>query len=322
MLTDLLFYVFLLILPVVLWLIPKTRHQNGNWLIALKMVPPGILVFFLIDKLVLKTQFLLSEWMEIPIIIPFWIRFTIPLIAAFLIIIFGGLFIKRKFGAEKKYNPGPSILLFIILMPPAVIAYSVISFASIIITRDYKGEWRSSWLPPEGNTRIAFQQQSIHPFLAEYNYRLRFTRDGQKFYQMLFTNCGGRTHFNIYRLKDGRFLFRDKDWDYLVDVPKQQVFRLASFEDRLYAALVPNEEINSWSGPQRKKGKIVMNMGKHTVPADDVTGVLEGMTYYGCILTRFYPASQKPEMNITKTEIRMKAHQMRIKQKNDPKKTH
>jgi len=72
---------------------------------------------------------------------------------------------------------------------------------------------------------------------------------------MLFCNPGGRTLFNLYRLKDGRLLFRDKDWDYLVDVSKQQVFWLKSAEGKLYTAQIPNEEVTSWSGPAGKGGK-------------------------------------------------------------------
>ena len=44
-----------------------------------------------------------------------------------------------------------------------------------------------------------------------------------------------------------------------------------------------------------------MDMGKHTVPAEDVTGILDGMEYYGCITYRFYSSSEKAEHKITKT---------------------
>ena len=43
-----------------------------------------------------------------------------------------------------------------------------------------------------------------------------------------------------------------------------------------------------------------MEMGDQTVPAEDVTGILDGMTYYGCIEDRFYPAEKKPEQKIEK----------------------
>ena len=86
-----------------------------------------------------------------------------------------------------------------------------------------------------------------------------------------------------------------------VQGPECRVFRLEHFEDKLYAARIPNVEIDSWSFvPERKDGGFVMDMGGQTVPAEDVTGILDDMTYYGCIEDHFYPAEQKPEEQISK----------------------
>ena len=303
MLADLIFTVLMLILPVVLWLVPKTRRNNGNWLIALKTVPLGIIVCYWCGELMSKIAWIVSDRQERDYEPPILIILAVSLIAAFLVIIPGGLFIKRKFRMEKKYNPLPSVLLFVLALPPAILAATLISCAGDFMQDDYEGEWVSIWLPREGNTGIAFQEQPIHPFLAEYNYRLCFSRDGERSYQLLLTNTGGRTQFNVYRLKDGRLLFRDKMWDYLVDVlgSECRVLRLEPFEGKLYAAQIPNELFKSWSFvPERKDGEIVMGMGDQTVPAEDVTGILDGMTYYGCIEDRFYPAEQKPEQKIKK----------------------
>ena len=250
-----------------------------------------------------KIAYIISERQERDYEPPILIILAVSLVAAFLVIIPGGLFIKRKFGTEKKYNPFPSILLFVLALPPAIFAATLISCAGDLMQSDYEGEWGSIWLPREGNTGIAFQEQSIHPFLAEYNYRLCFSRDGERSYQLLLTNTGGRTLFNVYRLKDGRLLFRDKMWDYLVDVlgPECRVFRVEPFEDKLYAARIPNEKFDSWAFvPERKDDGIVMEIGEEIVPAEDVTGILDGMTYYGCIQDRFYPAWEKPEQEIKK----------------------
>ena len=309
MLDDIFFTIVMLILPVVLWLIPNTRRNNDNWLIALKTVPPGIIVAYWCVKLLVKLAPVISERLERDFEFPAWIIIAVALAAAFLVIIPGGLFIKRKYGTEKKYNPGPSVLLFFLALPPAILAAVGIHAVGVFLdlvsgdTTDYNGEWRSMWLPREGNTGIAFQEQSIHPFLAEYNYRLCFSRDGERSYQFLLTNTGGSTHFNVYRMKDGRLLFRDKEWDYLVDVqgPECRVFRVEPFEDKLYAARIPEELFDSWSFvPMRKDDGIVMEMGDQTIPAEDVTGILDGMTYYGCIRDRFYPAGEKPEQEIKK----------------------
>lgn len=303
MLDDLIFTILMLILPAILWIVPKTRRNNGNWLIAWKTVPLGFIAMCWTGWLMSKIQSVLCERLERNIDIPFWVVLVVPLTVAFLVIIPGGLFIRRKFGTEKKYNPGPSILIFLAAVPHVIILSWILSFVCDLGANDYKGEWRTAWLPKEGNTAIAFQEQPIHPFLAEYDYRLLFSRDGEQTYQLLLRNTGGSTYFNVYRLKDGRLLFCDKEWDYLVDVqgPECRVFRVDSLEDRLYAARIPNEKIGSWSiVPIREDDQIVMRMGDHTVPAEDVTGILDGMTYYGCIQDRFYPADQKPEQTIKK----------------------
>jgi len=303
MLDDLFFTILMLILPAILWIVPKTRRNNGNWLIALKTVPLGIIVCYWCGELMSKIAWIVSDRQERDYEPPILIILAVSLIAAFLVIILGGLFIKRKFRMEKKYNPFPSVLLFLLALPPAILAATLISCAGDFMQDDYKGGWGSFWLPREGNTGIAFQEQPIHPFLAEYNYRLCFSRDGERSYQFLLTNTGGRTLFNVYRLKDGRLLFRDKMWDYLVDVlgPECRVLRVEPFEGKLYAAQIPNELFNSWSFvPRRKNDEIVMMMGDQAVPAEDVTGILDGMTYYGCIEDRFYPAEQKPEQKIEK----------------------
>ena len=76
------------------------------------------------------------------------------------------------------------------------------------------------------------------------------------------------------------------------------------FEGKLFAAIIPNENINSWGGPYRRENKIYMDFGKHTVQAEDVSGCLDGMKYRGCILDRFYSAKEKPEQTIEFSQSR------------------
>ena len=168
MLDDLIFTILMLILPAILWIVPKTRRNNGNWLIAWKTVPLGFIAICWTGWLMSKFQSVLCERLEKDIDIPFWVTLVVPLTVAFLVIIPGGLFIRRKFGTEKKYNPGPSILIFLAAVPHVIILSWILSFVCDLGADDYKGEWRTAWLPKEGNTAIAFQEQPIHPFLAEY----------------------------------------------------------------------------------------------------------------------------------------------------------
>ena len=289
---------FLVALPAIIaWAVPPLRKRNGNFLIALKTVPVGFFALYLTDKFISGCYRWLCEYKfeNIPDF-HFAIRFGIPFLFALLAITVSGWIIHKKFRVESRYNPLPSLLLFFPYWLMVAILSFMISMAMLFSTTgEYRSEWRSNYLPQENGVRIAFEDQSIHRMLAEYNYRLRFIRNGQTSYQLLFTNFGGRTHFNLYRLKDGRLLFQDKDWDYIVDVNNVKVYRLESTGGKQYIAPVPNEEINSWGDPEKRDGKIVMSMGKHYVPAEEVSGILDGMVYYGCIKDRFYPASEKPE---------------------------
>lgn len=303
---DIILCIIILLPAIIAWSVPKLRKSNGNWLISLKTVPLGIMALFFTDKAINWFYRRRCEYhLENIVKLPYGIRTAIIIGSALLTIIIAGFLINRKFRMEQKFNPLPSILLFF----PSLIAVAILSFfLSIFImfnTKEYQGEWHSVYLPRENGNGFVFEQQSIHPFLAEYNYRLRFVRNRKSVYQLLFVNCGGRTHFNLYRLKDGRILFRDKDWDYIVDSVKQQTFRLEPLQNKLYIAKVPNENINSWGGPYEKNGKIVMDMGNHTVTAEDVTGILDGMKYYGCITDRFYSSSEKAEHKIDKIRDRL-----------------
>ena len=301
MLEEGIFLFFIALPAIIAWSVPQLRKRNGNFLIALKTVPAGLVALVFADKLIHWSYLQLCEYKFENIRLHISIKYGIPLVIALLVITVSGWIIRKKFREEKRYNPLPSLLMFF----PSFLAAGVLSFiiSMALFCNNYSGyrsEWRSLYLPQDNGVKIAFENQSIHSMLAEYNYRLRFIRNGQTSYQLLFTNCGGRTHFNLYRLKDGRMLFRDKDWDYVVDVKHLKVYRLESLDGKPYIALIPNEEINFWGGPEERNGKIVMNMGKHNVPSEEVSGILDGMVYYGCIKDKFYPASQNPEEPIKK----------------------
>ena len=288
-----------ILLPAIIaWTIPKLRKSNGNWMISLKIVPLGIIALVLTDKAIRWLYRWRCEYLMANVnALDFEIRAVILFGSTALTMIIAGVIITRKLRTKTKFNPLPSILLFF----PSLFAAAILSFLVSMLMfnpKTIKEEWHPVYLPQENGEGFVFESQSIHLFLAEYNYRLRFVRNKKSTYQMLFTNYGGKTHFNLYRLKDGRLLFSDKDWDYIVDTTKQQAFRLAPLKDKLYIAQIPNEEIHSWSGPYEKNGSIVMEFGEHTVTAEDATGILDGMVYYGCITDRFYSAAERAETKI------------------------
>ena len=148
MAADLIFTALLLILPTVLWLVPKTRRNNGNWLIAMKTFPLGIIAAFWVGELLGKIARIISERQEREFEFPFGMGLAISLAAGFLVIILGGLFIKRRFGTEKKYNPGPSVLLFLLFLLPSLFCLLIITYACNLMESDYKGKWQNIWLIP------------------------------------------------------------------------------------------------------------------------------------------------------------------------------
>ena len=298
---DIIIIALLLGFAALWWAIPKTRHSGNNWIIALKTFPLGMIAFILSSNLLAMAMKYWGELYMKNAAIPMWVKISIPFAAALVVIIGMGIYFKRRSDDDKKYNPLPALILFILALIPTSVLSFFISLALISSPRNiqnYRGDWQTIWLELGTREKVAFEQQSIHPFLAEYNYRLRFVTDGETSRKMLFVNTGGRTHFNIYKLADGRFLFRDKDWDYLVDVPTRQVQRLALFEGKLYAAPIPNEEINSWGGPYKMGDKVFMDFGSHRTPATEVTGILNNMQYIGCIKHEFHPVAEMPEPEI------------------------
>ena len=298
MLEDVILLCIVMVPAIAAWAVPQLRKMNGNFIISLKTIPLGVLTLCLTSHLAVQIYRWLCEYHCKEIEGAGIYVKGIPVAAALLVIALSGWLIHKKFRVEKRYNPLPALLLFF----PALLAVCILAFMIDIFAfaafKTKQSEWRPCYLPPQNEVKMVFEQQSIHPFLAEYNYRLRFVKEGRKIYQQLFTNCGGKTHFNIYCLKDGRFLFRDKDWDYIVDVAGQQAYRLEPFGGKLYMAPVPNEEVHSWGGPYEKNGQIMMEMGSFHGPAEEVTGILDGMVYYGCIRDKFYPASAAPEEKI------------------------
>ena len=298
---EVLLIIFLLIIEAVWWIIPGTRKKNGNIIIALKTFPLGMITWILSNFLIGQTvRFIGESKMENVSISPNW-QFSIALTLTIAVIIGSGIIIKRYWGNEKKYNPLPSLGCFALLWIPTAafgMFLAIMTFGFSISKDSTHSEWSTEWLNIGTKEKIAFESQSIHPFLAEYNYRLRFVQEGKSHRQWLFINTGGRTHFNIYRLADGRFLFQDKEWDYLVDAEKMEVYRLEGADGKLYAALIPNEIVHTWSGPDKSGEQVVMRFGRHEVPAVDVTGILDNMQYCGCIKDRFYSAQEKPETAI------------------------
>ena len=81
MLADIIFTILMLILPVVLCIVPKTRRNNGNWLIALKTVPLGLIAAGWSGELLLKIAPIISERQERDFSFPFSLHLAVMLTA-------------------------------------------------------------------------------------------------------------------------------------------------------------------------------------------------------------------------------------------------
>ena len=284
--------VLLLFVPAVLWAIPRTRRAVGSWTLAWKTVPVGCLGFVVLLSL--------FGWLFKQIgVAASWGTFILALGVTWTGIVAVVRLVRRKFAASGSFNWLPSVAVFLAYGVVFTIAIWVLA-AAIFMRGDYRGKWRDYQFCSE--PPLVFGECSIHPFLAEYDYRIRFGKGGDAPTATLMTNTGGRTYFNIYRLRDGRFYLTDKDFDYLVDPASQKVSYLSALEGRTYAAPLPNWKITSWSGAFRRgDNKVVLHFNDLTVEAQDVDTVFEGMVYHGCIACgRFIPAAEHPETPIAR----------------------
>ncbi len=295
----------LLCCTILLILIPRTRRSTNNWIVALKSVQPGCAVFILLNILcgVLLVKYACRLY-------PLNLRHIFP--AAILImlgvIIWLARFFRKHYRAENKFSILPFILLFFFFaaaVPVAEVAYDVAKYALLYKNGNYKGDWKSIAIPPENGTELIFDYRSIHPMLAEYDYRLCMKKNGTKKYIRLQTNCGGRTAFNIYRLRDGRLLFRDKDADYIADADKQEVWYLFRQGGCDYAGFYSDcgeDNFNgvSWSSGG-EAGRVFFSRSgdaKNRTEAVRLTDELDGKVFYGTIDYCFLPAAKRPEFEL------------------------
>ncbi|MBR4665157.1 MAG: hypothetical protein IKO93_14925 [Lentisphaeria bacterium] len=301
----------LLLLPAaILWAIPKTRRAGGNTATAWKSVPFGCATMLLIPELIGGLIWLLAEsgWAvrHLPGSPVFFLALLFLSVTAGILVI---LKIRnccwKHFPTEEHVSSLPFYAAFSVLAVfgcGAMIALQIISYGIMIKSgRQFHGPWRTYKIVHEYGTELAFQERSIHPFLAEYDYRFRFRKDGAETFQDLWVNTGGRTFFNVFRLKNGRLFFSDKRNDYIVDVKTRKVWLILKEGRDYYAAALPSEGFDSPSyGFGKVSGKFQIRIGQRPVETVSVTDQLGGMTYIGCITTGFFPASEKPYQQVTK----------------------
>ena len=302
---ETLFVSAVLLLPaVILWLIPKTRRATGSAVTAWKTVPFGCLTMFLIPEILWGLYCWFAE--ENGIVLS-GIQILFPLIgipAGIVLIVRLRNRIWKRYNAEGPRSAVPFYLVFFGLCLAffwiSVIGSGLYYYWLIRSGKQYHGRWRTYVVTKQYDTELAFQERPIHPFLAEYDYRMRFRRNGKDTFQNLWCNTGGKTYFNIFKLKDGRLLFSDKDQDYLVDLRKQEVHMAVTVGPKVYAGRLPEGYFTSFGRSESQNGKIFLEIDHHRIEALPVTDALKDRTYFGCITTAFHPASKKPYQTVSK----------------------
>lgn len=149
----------------------------------------------------------------------------------------------------------------------------------------YRGRWHVIELPAieKNSVKLYFEFRSTHPFLAEYEYRLLLKNGKKTVERHLFANCGGKTLFKVYRLKDGKLLLHDKDGKYIVDCNALEAWYL--IKDTQDCVPLPHKPFTAFS------------CGESTCSFDDITvkkipvskiGIAD-QTYIGYIAYDFHP---------------------------------
>ena len=301
-----------LLLAAVLWAIPGTRRAGSDRAIAWKCVPSGCAVMLLVPELFTGAVWLLAgcgrslSFRSLNSGPLFGTVTILGVIAGLLLVVKLRNFCRRKYAPpESTLANGPYRTVFSLLLFAAPVIYVAVCFAAVAVMVRLQvgcyGPWRTYPVAEENGVALAFQERSIHPFLAEYDYRLRFRKAGKDTYRDLWCNTGGRTCVNVFRLADGRFVFSDKDEDCLADLKSQRVFVLRRFENKFYAGLLPGGRFERSAGVGTSDGRPVIRAGRRELETHVVPEVPpDRKNYFGRISYGFFPASEKPYQPVKK----------------------
>lgn len=303
-------------IPLLLFLLPKTRNSS-SWRIRMwKCIPAGFscgyLFLFFAEKIMERSFLSLS--------LPHGV---ILLFSAILLTVFVTLFLwcrmkKSLVSPEEEpqkkeetlwqkikfYNVRIGYIftiyianLFLVLgmtFPLLLLDTAIYCFFS----DDYRNaqKWDRK-IKADTVPAATLEARSIHPFLAEYDYRLCFDTPKGKERHYLHCNPGGKIHFKIWKLKDGRFLWKDKFCSYIVDHRTGKVWRLMKdSKGILYYALIPNELEEYFGGVEFDWKNVEFTRNGKILKHEKVGDLLEGKTFAGSIDSRhgikFYPGGE------------------------------
>ncbi len=166
--------------------------------------------------------------------------------------------------------------------------------------RDYDREsaaWSTIFLPKLQDCPIAFEQRPTHPFLAEYDYRIRLGKRNNQAFFRLWANTGGRTYLNVYRVSEDKLLLKDKDASYLIDVVRKQVYLVHceqgdnGSESTILSAIPLSEK--PFDGMGSREVCFTDGTSAQAIPCNFD---LRSCEYIGCIMDdSFYTPDKQPE---------------------------
>jgi len=192
---------------------------------------------------------------------------------------------------------------------PEEIARAV--FGAVDDFDEEKQPWVECPLPtPDETVTVTFLRRHVHPFLAEFDRKLRFEQAGaEPVTRWLPTNVGGRTKINVYWYPrseaSGPFLKLVDHWgEYVADLTEKTISLIDYFDDVAYIGLLDDEDEGKTLGGGGYKGEEEWHVSMGKNKATKLTGPLaETGQYLGRLEAprgrlQFLPASQTPEEKI------------------------
>lgn len=233
---------------------------------------------------------------------PLPILFAIPLGIAVIVLL------SKRFAKGKERPCG---YLYPAVFSGALVIALAISFCvtvgSLIFEAGGFGKvprnWHTIYLPQLQDCRLAFEQRPSHPFLAEYDYRIRLRHGKNLDYFQLWPNTGGQTFVNVYKVADDKYLLKEKDAWYIIDATQRQVYLVdipttntvnpPKTEIR-FAVPLSDKSFSSMGGEEEEFHVNFKDGTSAKAIPYDVD--LSQMEYLGCIMDySFYTPDEQPE---------------------------
>ena len=287
--------------PLILWRCKGFCERHPST-VPFRTVPLGCLTMIVVEAVyVVAVSLAVYQSVDVrnP---PPWMVLSAPVIALPL----GIWVIVRLARRLTKGRESPSGCLYPLVFVDAVLVCEGIGFIWYMThgspldssNFDRKSEpWSTISLPAVQNCEVAFEQRSSHPFLAEYDYRIRLGKGRDKAYFWLWPNTGGRTFVNVYRVADDKLLLKDKAAAYVVDVTRKQVYLVDNthgygpLEQEIHSAVpLSNKEFDGMGS-----GSVVFKDDTQSLAVPyDID--LSSCEYIGCVMDySFYTSDQQPE---------------------------